>query len=83
VHAACRSRFRSICVDPRDARTLRIAFSCGGVWRSDMPQQHAYDLIYRHGMTIDATGNLLAIGSTTGGLWISEDQGDHWQGIDA
>jgi len=25
----------SICIDPRDPRTIRIAVSCGGVWRSD------------------------------------------------
>jgi hypothetical protein len=25
----------SICVDPRDPRTIRLAISCGGAWRSD------------------------------------------------
>lgn len=25
----------SVCVDPRDPRILRVAVSCGGVWRSD------------------------------------------------
>jgi hypothetical protein len=28
---------------------------------------------------VDQTGDRLAFGSTTGGLWISEDQGDHWR----
>jgi hypothetical protein len=32
-------------------------------------------------MAIDASGNRLAFGSTTGGLWVSEDQGDSWSGI--
>jgi hypothetical protein len=46
-----------------------------------LPQQHAYDIVYRHGLALDATGDRLAIGSTTGGLWLSEDQGDHWSNI--
>jgi hypothetical protein len=29
-------------------------------------------------MTIDKTGNRLAFGSTTGGMWVSENQGDQW-----
>ena len=28
---------------------------------------------------IDETGNRLAIGSTTGGLWTTDNQGDRWQ----
>jgi hypothetical protein len=48
------------------------------VLRHGLPQEHAYDLTYRHGLDIDATGRSLAFGSTTGGLWISEDQGDRW-----
>jgi len=46
-----------------------------------LPQVHAYDIVYRHGLDIDGTGERLAMGSTTGGLWISEDQGDSWQEI--
>lgn len=47
--------------------------------RKGLPQQDAYDLVYRHALDIDAGGNRLAFGSTTGNLWISEDQGDSWQ----
>jgi hypothetical protein len=43
----------------------------------------AYDLIYRHGLAVDETGERLAIGSTTGGLWLSENRGDKWQCISA
>ena len=46
--------------------------------RDGLPQEHAYDLIYRHSVAIDATGDRLAIGSTTGGLWTTADGGDHW-----
>jgi hypothetical protein len=49
------------------------------VLRNGLPQQHAYDLVLRHALAIDDSGDRLAFGSTTGGLWISEDQGDHWQ----
>jgi photosystem II stability/assembly factor-like uncharacterized protein len=43
--------------------------------------ENAYDLVYRHGLDIDKTGNQLVMGSTTGSLWVSEDQGDSWQCI--
>ena len=51
------------------------------ILRNGLPQQHAYDLVYRHSMDIDATGEQLAFGSTTGNLFITENQGDHWQQI--
>ena len=49
------------------------------VLRAGLPQEHAYDLVYRHALAVDDTGDRVAIGSTTGtGLWVSEDQGDRW-----
>ena len=36
-------------------------------------EQQAFDF--------DATGERLAMGSTTGGLWVSEDQGGRWQEV--
>jgi hypothetical protein len=48
------------------------------VLTNGLPQSHAYDVVYRHALAIDETGDRLAIGSTTGGLWVTEDQGDHW-----
>jgi hypothetical protein len=41
-----------------------------------LPTKHAYDLVYRHALCVDATGDRLAMGSTTGSLWVSEDGGD-------
>jgi hypothetical protein len=32
-----------------------------------------------HGLEIDASAATLAFGTTTGSLWVSEDQGDSWQ----
>ncbi len=49
------------------------------VLRNGLPQELAYDLVYRHGLDVDQTGNRLAFGSTTGGLWLSENQGDSWR----
>jgi hypothetical protein len=46
-----------------------------------LPQSHAYDLVYRHALDVDDTGNRLAFGSTTGSLWLSESGGDDWQTI--
>lgn len=43
-----------------------------------LPAPPAWDLIYRHGLVVDESGRTLAMGSTTGGLWISEDGGDSW-----
>ena len=37
-----------------------------------------HDVVYRHALALDETGERLAFGSTTGGLWVSEDQGDSW-----
>ena len=47
--------------------------------RNGLPQQHAYDIAFRHAMDIDDTGSVLAFGTTTGALYVSEDQGDRWQ----
>jgi hypothetical protein len=46
--------------------------------REGLPQKHAYDIVYRHALDVDDSGERLAFGSTTGNLWVSEDQGDSW-----
>ena len=51
------------------------------ILRNGLPQEHAYDLVFRHGLDVDDTGNLLAMGSTTGTLWISEDGGERWTAV--
>jgi hypothetical protein len=43
-----------------------------------LPQEHAYDLVFRHSLDVDETGDRLAFGSTTGSLWFSENGGDSW-----
>ncbi|MBV8683041.1 MAG: hypothetical protein JO111_09225 [Caulobacteraceae bacterium] len=67
---------------PADGRVVVARTRDGGqtfdVLTEGLPQEQAYDLVYRHGMDIDDTGEVLAIGSTTGGLWLTEDGGDTW-----
>lgn len=46
---------------------------------SGLPQHASYDLVFRHGMDVDTTGERLLMGSTTGNLWASDDQGEHWR----
>jgi hypothetical protein len=48
------------------------------VLRHGLPQDHAYDLVFRHALDVDEAGDALAFGSTTGSLWTSDDAGDHW-----
>lgn len=51
------------------------------VLRDGLPQRHCYDLVYRHGLAVSDDGRVLLMGSTTGGLWVSENGGDAWQEI--
>ena len=46
-----------------------------------LPAQHAYHLVYRHGLDVSADGGTLALGSTTGGLWTSADAGERWNAV--
>lgn len=70
---------------PRDGRLVVTRTRDGGktfdVLTDGLPQAHAYDIVYRHALAIDPTGDRLAFGSTTGGLWVSENQGDSWTNV--
>jgi hypothetical protein len=48
------------------------------VLRNVLPQEHAYDLTFRHALDVDGRGESLAFGTTAGSLWASDDQGDSW-----
>jgi hypothetical protein len=39
------------------------------------------DIVYRHCLDVDETADRLALGSTTGSAWVSENQGNSWQCI--
>ena len=51
------------------------------VLANGLPQQHAYDIVFRHALAGDESGNRLVFGSTTGNLWLSENQGDSWTAV--
>jgi photosystem II stability/assembly factor-like uncharacterized protein len=51
----------------------------GQTWeqlRNGLPQPCAWDIVYRHALANQA--GVVAFGSTTGNLYVSEDQGDTW-----
>jgi hypothetical protein len=67
---------------PRDGKLVVTRTRDGGnsfdVLTDGLPQSHAYDVVYRHALALSDCGERLALGSTTGGLWVSENQGDSW-----
>jgi ligand-binding sensor domain-containing protein len=67
---------------PREGKLVVTRTRDGGksfdVLTRGLPQSHAYDVVYRHALALDDAGECLAMGSTTGGLWISENEGDNW-----
>jgi photosystem II stability/assembly factor-like uncharacterized protein len=72
---------------PRDGAMSVTRTRDGGkswqTFRAGLPQRDAYDLIYRHGLAVAGDGKRLAMGSTTGSLWVSDDAGEHWQLVNA
>ncbi|MDP9174880.1 MAG: exo-alpha-sialidase [Planctomycetota bacterium] len=46
-----------------------------------LPQENAYHIVFRHGMDVAPDGETLAFGSTTGGLWTTDNAGDAWQQV--
>ena len=67
---------------PVDAALAVLRTDDGGrsfrTLRSGLPQSHCYDLFYRHALDVSPDGRTLMMGSTTGGLWVSEDAGERW-----
>lgn len=70
---------------PVDGKFVVARTTDGGqtseVLNNGLPTEPSYDIVYRHALDVDKTGDVLAVGSTTGNLWISEDGGDSWQTI--
>ena len=51
----------------------------GASWqtfREGLPQENAYDIVYRH--ALDARDGRVCFGSTTGNVYVSEDDGETW-----
>lgn len=72
---------------PADGRLVVTRTRDGGasfeILHQGLPQEHAYHLVYRHALDVDGSGQALAFGSTTGGLWASANGGDTWEEISA
>jgi hypothetical protein len=70
------------CRIPIDGKLAVLRTRDGGrtfdTLREGLPQEHCYDLVYRHGLAVDDTGDRLAFGSTTGNLWLTENGGATW-----
>lgn len=75
------------CRIPVDGRLVVSRTRDGGhsfeVLTAGLPTEPSYDLVYRHGLAISADAAWLAIGSTSGGVWLSPDLGAHWQALPA
>jgi len=46
-----------------------------------LPEGASFDLVYRHGLDVDESGERLAMGSTTGNFWVGEAGGTRWKPI--
>jgi len=70
---------------PVDGKLVVTKTTDGGKsWRKmtkGLPRKDSYDLVFRHALKVDETGERLAFGSTTGNLWISEDGGESWDQV--
>ena len=68
--------------EPVDGRVVVNRTDDGGksfqTMTHGLPREQAYDLVYRHGLVVDESGERLAMGSTTGGLWFSDNGGESW-----
>jgi photosystem II stability/assembly factor-like uncharacterized protein len=56
----------------------------GATWqtfREGLPQENAYDIVYRHGLDISSDGRRLCFGSIMGNVYVSEDRGETWQAV--
>lgn len=67
---------------PMDGKLLVNRTRDGGAsfdeLRDGLPQEHAYDIAFRHALAIDESGDNLIFGTTTGSVFATKDQGDSW-----
>jgi photosystem II stability/assembly factor-like uncharacterized protein len=70
------------CRVPVDGKLVVLRTDDGGrsfqQLRRGLPQAHAYDLVWRHGLALASDGATLAMGSTSGRLWLGTDGGERW-----
>ena len=73
------------CRVPVDGRLVVTRTRDGGAsfetLSEGLPADASYDLIYRHALVVDGSGTRLAMGSTTGNLWVSDSAGEAWEQV--
>lgn len=71
------------CRVPVDQRMVVSRTQDGGatfeVLSDGLATPPSFDLVYRHALDIDQTGVRMAMGSTTGNLWVGQDGGTRWR----
>ncbi|WP_193369175.1 WD40/YVTN/BNR-like repeat-containing protein [Pelagibius marinus] len=74
---------KDACRVPVDGRFVVTRTRDGGAsfetLSKGLPQETAFDLVYRHALAVGGDGRALIMGSTTGALWLSEDAGESWR----
>jgi hypothetical protein len=72
---------------PVDDRLVVARTEDGGksfaVLSDGLPEAPAFDLVFRHALSVSDDGSTLAMGSTTGSLWIGHEGGERWQEVSA
>jgi hypothetical protein len=75
------------CRVPVDGKIVVTRTSDGGgafdIACRGLPSPPAWDIVFRHCLDVDGTGQRLAMGSSTGGLWVSHDAGESWHCVTA
>ena len=75
------------CRVPVDGKVVVLRTSNGGkgfdVLTRGLPQVSAYDLVLRHGLDLADDQQTLAMGATSGRVWIGEDGGEQWHELEA
>ena len=73
------------CRVPVDGKLVVTRTRDGGnsfdVLSSGLPAEHCYEIVYRHSLDIDGSGERLAMGTSTGNLWVTENGGENWTPI--
>ena len=66
-------------IAPNQALSICRTEDGGQTWQTltkGLPQENCFDIVFRHALAI--SGNTLAFGTTTGNVYLSENQGKEW-----
>ena len=66
-------------IAPNQALSVCRTIDGGQTWQTlnnGLPQAHCFDIVFRHALAIN--DNTLAFGTTTGNLYLSENNGNDW-----